>query len=396
MMAGNETQILDLGMLDKAVLDDVLMKTGAQSVKPGSSTPITQITQNPVIPETQQQKVSVTVKQNDVVELDKGQQEKLSELLKGFEDIKDSEETTSEKTGEDGSENTVSPATSVYAAAAAYLIEQGALPSLKDVENIKDAEDFAKAVREEIIASRYYDLNDDQKMYLETLKSGVKHEEAAPVISMISDLNKVTKDDINNSAELREALIKLDLQNQGWDEQRIERQVDRILKAHDDIEEANLSYENLKQSQKNRLEEIQLKAQRDEESVIAAEEKQAKDLKNAIYSMDNFLGVVKIDGATKDKIYNAMVTAVDEVEGVAINALVKDRMTDPIDFEKRLYATYVITNGFKDLGRLQKAAESNAAKNLRQAVESSGVIRTGSGAGMTNNTLEIPEIVSIG
>jgi hypothetical protein len=112
--------------------------------------------------------------------------------------------------------------------------------------------------------------------------------------------------------------------------------------------------------------------------------------------MDNFLGVVKIDGATKDKIYNAMVTAVDEVEGVAINALVKDRMTDPIDFEKRLYAAYVITNGFKDLGRLQKAAESNAAKNLRQAVESSGVIRTGSGAGMTNNTLEIPEIVSIG
>jgi len=397
-MAGiNDNQILDLGMLDKAVLDDVLVKTGAQSTKPVSSNIVenTQSVQNPTVPDpTVKAKVPVT-NATEPVKLDKEQQEKLSELLKGFEDTEDNQ-TTSEKTGEEGSENTVSPATSVYAAAAAYLIEQGALPSLKDVETIATAEDFAKAVREEINASRFYDLNEDQKMYLEALKSGAKHEEVAPVVSMISDLSKVTKNDIEGNAELREALIRLDLQNQGWDEQRIDKQVDRIMKAHDEQEEAALSFENLKRSQKSKLEEIQLKAQRDEEERMDAEEKQAKDLKDAIYSMSDFLGSVKVDGPMKDKVYNAMVTAVDEVDGVPINALVKDRLDNPIDFEKRLYYAYTITNGFKDFGKLQKVAESNAAKNLRHAVESAGVIRTGSGAGMYDNNLNIPEIVSVG
>ena len=46
----------------------------------------------------------------------------------------------------------------------------------------------------------------------------------------------------------------------------------------------------------------------------------------------------------------------------------KDRNTNPIEFDTRMYYLYELTNGFRDLSNISKQVESKAIKKMEQAM----------------------------
>jgi hypothetical protein len=394
-MAG-ENQLLDLSMLDNIVLN-----TARSTVTPPISEEQKQVETQVKTEDTVQlpppiEKIEQVI-EKPKLELDKGKAEDLVALLDDFDDKETSTEDPSGGEGDDKASNNDSPAKSVYEAAAALLIEQGALPELKDVSSIKTPEDFANAVRESLEELKYSGLTELQRTYLKAIETGVPHEVVQGPIDVLTRLESVTDHDIKEDPELREALIRADLSAQGWDEYRITKQIDRLKQSKEDVEEALLAKVTLHKNNKEFIENQRIEAENKKAAEEKENERQIIALKDAVYNESLALGSIKVDGVLKDRVYKMMTEVVDEVDGIPVNAVVKDRLSDPVDFEKRFYYAYTITNGFKNLGRLQRAAESNAAKGLKQAIESSGVLSTGSGAGVFGggHSLDIPDIVKV-
>jgi len=378
-MAGNinfgQTE-LDLSMIDQAVIKDIQTKT---------TTPVTPIevpliapAESPVAPVVQEKQ-----------ELNEKEKKDITELIDDFIIPETSESLEKEETTEQ-------TAPSVFSATAEYLKEQGVVPSLKDASKITTAEDLAKAIQDEIESSKYSGLSPTQKAYMEAIESGVSHEEISDSIDVITNVNKISDRDIQENQQLRIDLIRADLLAQGWSTDRAEKQIKRLVDLKEDVEEALNSKENIVVKNFELIEKRKEEAIKEEERLVAIEAEMLDKLKSAVYSETHVLGHIKVDGALKDKVYKTMTEEVGkDVGGNPINILQKDRLTDPVDFEKRFYYVYVATNGFRDFGRMQRVAESKAAQKLREAVESSGVIKTGSGAGLFHANASIPDIVRV-
>ena len=375
-MAGLDEQ-LDISMLDNAIIDQL----GAVNPK----------IEEPIIKE---------VKTSDTVEVKEGVKEEKKGITKEEVDkvvdvLTDIETETSEEKDKSNAEDP--PATSVYPALAEFLKERGVISSLDDVSTIKTEDDFVKVVQDEIEASKYANLTDKQVMYMKAMEAGVNEELVQNTISIIDNLGAIEDKDIQEDAELRAELIREDLKAQGWEDVRISKQIERLVKSGDDVEEALHSKTNIVALHKENLELEQQEKVQAQKDAKQAELDQLKKLKDEVYNMDNALGSIKVDGALKDKIYNAMTTVTETTkDGIPINALTADRLKDPVDFDKRLYSVYVLTNGFKDISSLQRKAENKAARNLREAVLNTGVEISSSGTGLFKPDLnDMPDIVKL-
>jgi len=378
-MAGLEEE-LDISMLDNALIDSlgVIDEGMEEETKPEIKIPEVVETEN--------------ITKEKVIEKKEVTKEDVDKVVDVLENI---ESKTSEEKDDSGTEDP--PATSVYPALAEFLKERGVISSLDDVSGIKTEDDFVKVVQEEIEASKYANLTDKQVMYMKAMEAGMDEQLTRNTINTIENLGEISEKDIQDNKELRVELIREDLKTQGWEDARISKQIDRLVQSGDDIEEAFHSKANIVTRNKEQFEADQKQKVDAQEAAKQIELDQLKRLKDEVYGMNTAFGSVKVDGVLKDKIYNAITTATETTkEGVPVNALTADRLKDPVDFEKRLYTAYVLTNGFADMGNLQRKAENKAARRLREAVQSTGVEMSATGAGLFKPDLSnMPDIVGI-
>ena len=272
-----------------------------------------------------------------------------------------SEEVDEEDVEDEGSEGSES-SSNLYSSLAAFVHEQGLLPSLDiDLKEIKSADDFANVFNKELDIQAELRL-DDYLANLDLNKIGVAKQE-------ISDLNSINTDSLKDNIDLAKRIIYDDYINQGLDEKKANRMLNRLIDLGDDaiLEDAEESLESLKEF-KNR--EIERETQSYKERLEADKIQQAKldeQMKKTIYESKDLISGLKPNKVLQDKVYKSINDIVGKSpDGTFENKFMKERRENPLEFEIRMYHFYELTNGFKDLSKISTTAKSSAVKDLEK------------------------------
>jgi len=327
---------------------------------------------------------------------DEIQNENSPEVIeKVLEDIVNIEKETNPEvnTTEEGKDSEDIPAESVYSTLAEFLKERGILSAS---DGIKDEDSFVDAIKNTIEETKYEGLTKAQKAYQESIEAGIDEKNAALIATTLKDVGNVTEDLLKENEELSIALITEDLKSQGWAHERIAKQINRIRESKELVDEGLISRDNIEQRTNKFIEDNKTQAKEAEEFRVNQEKEQMQKLKDTIYKYEKALGSVKVDDNLRNSVYSAMTTPVDYLkDGTPINAMTKDRLNDPIEFDNRLYYAYTLTNGFKDISRLQRRAENAAAKKLKAAVQGLNVEMGSKGSGMVPTSKNMPDIIDL-
>ena len=280
--------------------------------------------------------------------------------IKAVED--DSSEEVDEEDVEDEGGDGGESSSNLYSSLAAFVHEQGLLPSLDiDLKEIISADDFASVFNKELDIQAELRLNN----YLENLdlnKIGVAKQE-------IKDLNTLNVDILKNDIDLAKRIIYDDYLNQGLDEKKANRMLNRLIDLGEDaiLEDAEESLESLKEF---KAREIERETQSYKERLEADKIEQAKldeQMKKTIYESKDLISGLKPNKALQDKVYKSINDIVGKSpDGTFENKFMKERRENPLEFEIRMYHFYELTNGFKDLSKISTNAKSSAVKDLEK------------------------------
>lgn len=282
-------------------------------------------------------------------------------------------EVVAEEEGEEGEESQdVSP---IYSSFATVLYEQGLLPSIDlQTKEIKTVDDLTEAIKFEIESQAKQKLiSKVGEQGYEALEKGISLAELQSYNETNSALENITSDSLSSNIELAKKIILQDYVNQGIDENRAMRILNKSINAGEDtvIEDAIESLQSLKAFEKVKLEKIAEDREAQQAAFAEQQEKIDNDLKNSIYKKDEFIEGLKVTKAMQDKVYNSITKIVSKSpDGIAENKLMQERRQDPIEFDTKLYYLFELTNGFKDFSKLVTKSTSKATTQLEKALRS--------------------------
>lgn len=283
----------------------------------------------------------------------------------GKEDKQGKEDTSPDGTG------TSPKKPNFYSSIASALKEDGIFQNLDDskASEIKDAESFAQAIRDEVTAQ----LDERQKRIDEALNVGIEPSEINKYESTLSYLDSIKDENISDESEqgeqLRRRLIYNDFINRGYSKERAEREVKKSFDAGTDIEDAKESLKSNKEFFKNAYDSMINEAKKAEEDEVNERKKDAETLKKSILEEEKVFGDLQIDKATRNKAFEAISKPVykDPETGELYTALQKYEMENRIDFLKNVGLIFTLTDGFKNLdGLIKGKVKKEVRKGLRE------------------------------
>ena len=283
----------------------------------------------------------------------------------GKEDKQGKEDTSPDGTG------TSPKKSNFYSSIASALKEDGIFQNLDDskASEIKDAESFAQAIRDEVTAQ----LDERQKRIDEALNAGIEPSEINKYESTLSYLDSIKDENISDESEqgeqLRRRLIYNDFINRGYSKERAEREVKKSFDAGTDIEDAKESLKSNKEFFKNAYDSMINEAKKAEEDEVNERKKDAETLKKSILEEEKVFGDLQIDKATRNKAFEAISKPVykDPETGELYTALQKYEMENRIDFLKNVGLIFTLTDGFKNLdGLIKGKVKKEVRKGLRE------------------------------
>lgn len=300
-----------------------------------------------------------------------------TEVQVDAEDLFESESVGSGKEDKQGKEDTspdgtgTSPKTNFYSSIASALKEEGIFQNLDDskASEIKDAESFAQAFRDEVTAQ----LDERQKRIDEALNAGIEPSEIQKYERTLNYLDSIKDENISDESEqgeqLRRQLIYNDFINRGYSKERAQREVKKSFDAGTDIEDAKESLKSNKEFFKNSYDSIVEEAKKAEEEEIKERKKDAETLKKNILEEEKVFGELQIDKATRQKVFDNISKPVykDPETGELFTALQKYEMDNRLDFLKNVGLIYTLTDGFKNLdGLIKGKVKKEVRKGLRE------------------------------
>lgn len=300
-----------------------------------------------------------------------------TEVQVDAEDLFESESVGSGKEDKQGKEDTTpdrsgtSPKTNFYSSIASALKEDGIFQNLDNdkAKEIKDAESFAQAMRDEVTAQ----LDERQKRIDEALNAGIEPSEIQKYEKTLNYLDSIKDENISDESEqgeqLRRQLIYNDFINRGYSKERAQREVKKSFDAGTDIEDAKESLKSNKEFFKNSYDSIVEEAKKAEEKEIEERKKDAETLKKNILEEEKVFGEIQIDKATRQKVFDNISKPVykDPETGELFTALQKYEMDNRLDFLKNVGLIYTLTNGFKNLdGLIKGKVKKEVRKGLRE------------------------------
>lgn len=300
-----------------------------------------------------------------------------TEVQVDAEDLFESESVGSGKEDKQGKEDTIpdrsgtSPKTNFYSSIASALKEDGIFQNLDDdkAKEIKDAESFAQAIRDEVSAQ----FDERQKRIDEALNAGIEPSEVQKYERTLNYLDSIKDKDISDESEqgeqLRRQLIYNDFINRGYSKERAQREVKKSFDAGTDIEDAKESLKSNKEFFKNSYDSIVEEAKKAEEKEIEERKKDAETLKKNILEEEKVFGELQIDKATRQKVFDNISKPVykDPETGELFTALQKYEMDNRLDFLKNVGLIYTLTDGFKNLdGLIKGKVKKEVRKGLRE------------------------------
>lgn len=288
--------------------------------------------------------------ENDTIENDLKEIFKNSESVGSEEDNNLEDTTPSEGVGS-------SPKSDFFSSIAEALAEEGILPNLDDesIKKIKTPEELRTAIDEYIKS----ELSEQQQRIKDALDSGVDADVIKQYEGIIGSLSRVTEDDISaeteQAEEWRKRIIFQDYINRGFNKERAAKEVEKSLKNGTDIDDAIEALESNIEFFKGEYN----KAIQQKKKALEAEAVKTKDLeekfKNSLFSeKSEFFGDLKIDKATRQKIYDniSKPTYRNSDTGEYMTAVQKYESEHPEDFLVKVGLLYTLTDGFKSLDKL--------------------------------------------
>lgn len=283
----------------------------------------------------------------------------------GSEEHQEGEDTSSR--GKSGS----SPKNNFYSSIAKALKEDGVFPDLDDdtANNIKEAEDFAEAIEKQIQLR----LDEKQKRIDAALNAGVEDqtirqfENAIAYFDSISESALLAEDD--NGAQLRRQVIYQDLINKGYTKEEAKEELDDIFDNNLDIKKAKRALISNKDFFKSGYKKVVDDAKAEVDKEQEERKKQASVLKKSILEDKEVFGELKLDKATRQKVYDNISKPVykDKDTGELYTALQKYEMENKTEFLKNVGLLFTLTDGFKNLEALTKSqVRKEVKKGLRE------------------------------
>ena len=304
--------------------------------------------------------------------------EETTEVQVDAEDLFESESVGSGKEDKQGKEDTTpdgsgtSPnKTNFYSSIASALKEDGIFQNLDNdkAKEIKDAESFAQAIRDEVAAQ----FDERQKRIDEALNVGVEPSEVQKYERTLSYLDSIKDENLSDESEqgeqLRRQLIYNDFINRGYSKERAQREVKKSFDAGTDIEDAKESLKSNKEFFKNSYDSMIEEAKKAEEEEVKERKKDAETLKKNILEEEKVFGELQVDKATRQKVFDNISKPIykDPDTGELFTALQKYEMDNRLDFLKNVGLLFTLTDGFKNLdGLIKGKVKKEVRKGLRE------------------------------
>lgn len=262
-----------------------------------------------------------------------------------------------------------SPTNNFYSSIAKALREEGIFQNLDDEVNISSAEDFAKAMRNEITAQ----FDERQKRIDEALNAGVEPLEIKRYENTLGYLNSLQDSHLADESEkgekLREQLIYQDFINRGYSKERALREVKKSFNSGTDIEDAKEALISNKEFFQNEYDSLIQEAQEEEKREIQRRKEQAEQLKKSILEDDKVFGEIQVDKATRKKVFDVISKPIykDPDTGELFTAIQKYEMDNRTEFLKNLGLIFTLTDGFKNLdGLVKNKVRKEVKKGLKE------------------------------
>jgi hypothetical protein len=287
----------------------------------------------------------------------------------GAESSEENSEGVGNKDGEDDSNDDSKP--DPYSSFAKALAEEGVLPSLDlKTTKITSADDLIEAVRKEIEISKYANLNDKQKAYLKALENGIPEQEFTQVQSGIDMLEKISAEEVKENGELRKQLILSDFLAKGIPQEKALKLTERSIAIGEDEADALDALESLKAVQKQELEKTIAAKEAERLAKQEEEKQQLLKFKQTIMDTKEIIPGVKINNKVAEKVFEQAVKPVHQLpDGRMVNAVVKARLDNPIDFETKLNYLFYYTKGFTDFSKIATSQKTKATQELDDLVK---------------------------
>lgn len=255
--------------------------------------------------------------------------------------------------------------TSPFPDFANLLKEAGALSiEDEDLSKIQTADDLVNAVRKTIEDSKFANLSDSQKRYLESIEAGIPQKDYEVIEQQLAQLESITDEDIEGNDQIRFDLIAYDLINQGLSKEKAIEMANRSLKLGTDTDDAKEALDNL----------LKFKAEEFKKTITSKKEEvkiSLEKVKESINAKDVILKDIKVTDKDKKELFDLVTLKVDSDElGQPLNEVNKWRKDKGLEAEIILAALYRATNKFESLGKILDTSKSQAAlqleKKLRQ------------------------------
>jgi hypothetical protein len=279
-----------------------------------------------------------------------------------------SEEVDDEDDQDEGSEDddeSDSSSSNLYSSLAAFVHEQGLLPSL-DIENtkIESPDDFAEAFKLE--------MTTQAKILAEQYLENLDLETIARSKAEINDLNSITEETLSENLEQAKQIVYQDYLNQGLDETKVRRMINRLVDLGEDaiVEEAKDSLNSLKEFNNRKIESEKAEYEKRLEYQKAEQLKLEETIKKTVFERKDLINGFTPNKAIQEKVYKSMNEIVGKSpEGVFENRFMRDRRENPVEFETRMYYLYELTDGFKDFSKISTKAKSSAVNDLEKIIK---------------------------
>lgn len=269
----------------------------------------------------------------------------------GSEDYKDNEEDTTFT--EDGT----SP--DFFSSIANAFAEEGIFPDLdkETIKGIKTAEDFRKAINEQINAG----LNEQQRRVADALNNNVEPDKVRQYENLIAYLDSIDEETISNENEdgetLRKKILFQDYVNRGFSKERAEKAVNRAITNGTDIEDAKEALESNKTFFKEEYQQLLDDAKADREKEQEENRAKAERLKKSILEGDiKFFEDVDVSKDVRQKAFDAISKPIykDPKTGEIYTAVQKLELDNSEEFLAKLGLIYALTDGLKNIDSLVK------------------------------------------
>lgn len=258
---------------------------------------------------------------------------------------------------------------------AKLLVEEGITPNFKLEEFDGTPQGLLKAFDDEL-EYRWNTLKEEKlhprvKWLQDNLDEGVAFEELLKIDSQRISLNNVKPEEIETNPDIQKEVVRQYYkETTKFNDVTINKAIERLEATGDLGEESKTFFEELKQINSVKEQQMVQQAQMQRQAEAKAQQEALDTFKKTLDSKKEIVTGITLTPVMKDAIYKTLTTPVDTdpQTGMPLNEIAKARQADPMNFEINLAYVFKATKGFTDWSVFSGAGKKVAIKEFEDSV----------------------------